>query len=181
MDNLEKYIRENAAAFDVEPNSGHFDRFEQKLKEQSGLHRRRLIHRSMRVAAVGVLLIMSGLFVGEHFFSSDVSQDIPVTQEYQQAQFYYKTRIDDGLSTIKNLQGGISDEQRQMLLDELSNVDSLFQQLQEDYKASPDDPRIMEALLRHYRMKAEVIDNIVKDLEKCSVKEQRKVQSSVSL
>ena len=164
MMHIDEYIKSNVDAFDSVPSAGHFERFEAKLKERRLHNRRRLVRRSMRIAGVGVLLIMSSLYVGQQFFSTD--SDHYINPELQQAEYYYKTQISDGLTTISRLGDVLSEEQQAALMQEMGVADSMFQELQMALSATPDDPRVIDAMLQHYRVKALVVDRIVNDLER---------------
>lgn len=168
MEDLEKYIIDNNASFNEEPAEGHFERFEQRLQKQKVNKRRSLIRSTMRVASVAVLLVMSGLYVSMRFFNEEMEQAPQANQEFMEAQFYYKTQISNGINSIKTIDGGLSVEQRKQLVEEMLEADTYFEELQEDFKATPDDPRVIEAMLNHYKTKAMIINNIVNDLEKIS-------------
>lgn len=165
MEDLEKYIKNHSALFDVEPEDGHFDRFEAKLKQKQQSKRRTLLQKTMRVAAVGLMLIMSGLYITDRFFIVDDSPEIAYNQEFTEAQYYYTNQINSGLNTLQEIKGVLSDEQRAMLVEELSEADTLFNELQADLEAAPNDPRVLEAMLNHYRVKAMIVNKIVNDLE----------------
>lgn len=170
MKNIEDYIKNNTELFNEEPNEGHFERFRQKLQQQKVSKRRSLIRSSMRVASVAILLIMSGLYVSNRFFNAS-EQELNSNIEFVEAQKYYVTKINNGINSIKNMDGSLSGRQRAMLVREMSKADDLFKELQHDYQTTPDDPRILEAMINHYRMKAMIIDNIVNDLEKYNTKQ----------
>lgn len=162
MDELEKYISNNIHSKDEEPAEGHFQRFEQKLKTHQRGQRRSLVQRSMRIASVALLLVMSALYIGERFFSED---ELYINPELQEAQFYYKTQISQGISTLETIDGVISEEQRALLLQEMTEADELLKELQEELTLAPDDPRLIDAMLHHYRLKAAVLNHIVNDLQ----------------
>ena len=162
MDELEKYISNNASQLDVEPNEGHFQRFEQRLDAYHRAKRQSWLQRSMRVAAVAVLMLMSTLYVGQRFFTPD---DGYTNIELQEAEYYYKTQISNGINTIEAIDGVMSEEQRALLLKEMEDADELLHDLQEELKLAPDDPRLIEAMLQHYRLKASVINKIVNGLQ----------------
>lgn len=165
MEDFEKYIVGlGDRAEDVEPGEGHFARFEDRLSVRKVNKRRQLLRKSMRVAAVGVLLVMSSLYVYTRFDGPAV--EVVVNPDFVEAQYYYKTQISDGLRSIEEMESVIPDDQREVLLEELSTADTLFLELQEAYEASPNDERVIKAMLKHYRVKAMVINNILNNLEK---------------
>jgi len=181
MKDIEKYIKDHAALFDVEPEEGHFDRFEAKLKQQKQGRRRHLLHQSMRVAAVGLLLIMSGLYLSSRWKTEADEQALSYQQEFMEARYYYTNQIDQGLTTLEEMQGVLSEEQRAMLIEELTAADTLFNELQVDLKASPNDPRVLKAMLDHYRVKAMIINKIVDDLEQINASQKEKTYENAQI
>jgi hypothetical protein len=164
MKDVEKYIKDNVELFNEEPATGHFNRFEQKLKVNKGHKRRTMLRSTMRIASIVALLVVSGLYLNERLSSEE--EVVYVNVEFEQAQHYYKTQISNGISAIESFDKVLNDEQRTMLVEEMSEADTLFEQLQVDLAARPDDPRVIEAMLNHYRMKAAVLNKIVNDLER---------------
>ncbi len=181
MEDFEKYIKDNAKLFDVEPGEGHYDRFEAKLKQKQQNKRRSLVRQSMQVAAVGLLLIMSGLYITDRFILNEDKSEMSYNQEFVEAQYYYTSQINSGIHTLQEIDGVMSDEQRAMLVEELSEADTLFDELQADLKAAPNDPRVLEAMLNHYRVKAMIINKIVKDLEQINDTEKDKVYENAKI
>ena len=171
MNDLEKYIIDHKAEFNTEAQEGHLERFEAKLQQRKGIKRRSLVRSTMRVASVAVLLIMSGLYLNSRFFGDADEQELHSNQEFIEAQYYYKTQISDGINSIKSMDGGMDATQRKQLVKEMSEADAYFEELQKDFKATPDDPRVIEALLNHYKTKAMIISNIVNELDAINTKQ----------
>ena len=48
---------------------------------------------------------------------------------------------------------------------ELSEMDSLFLNLQQEYKANPNDERIINAMIEYYQTKLDIVNTIKTDLE----------------
>ena len=55
-------------------------------------------------------------------------------------------------------------EEKTVLLDELKDLESYQEQLMKDLEANPDDDRVVSALIRHYQLKLEVMDQIITQL-----------------
>ncbi len=55
-------------------------------------------------------------------------------------------------------------EEKTVLLDELKELDTYQQQLMNDLEANPDDERVINALVRHYQIKLDVMDQIIYQL-----------------
>jgi len=56
-------------------------------------------------------------------------------------------------------------EQKQMLLNEMKSMDSVYVSLQKELKANPNDERIINAMIEHYQTKVEVLNYIVSQLK----------------
>jgi hypothetical protein len=49
---------------------------------------------------------------------------------------------------------------------ELSEMDSLFVNLKQEYQTNPNDERIINAMIEYYQTKLEIVNTIKTDLEK---------------
>ena len=64
MDRLEKFIQSNRDQFDdLEPQEGHFERFQEKLSRHHRQNRTFPWTVLLKAAAVAVLVVLSGLWV----------------------------------------------------------------------------------------------------------------------
>jgi hypothetical protein len=164
MDELEKIIAGNRDQFDTaEPNFGHFERFQNKLAANNKTTSVSGFSFFMKVAAVAILVILSGLYIGEHAYEKIVSITHKPT-EINQAQQHYMMLVNQQLTTIEQMDHLLSADQKAMLIDEFSKMDALYQKLQSDLKAMPNDPRIVQAMITHYQMKIEILNRIINDL-----------------
>jgi hypothetical protein len=56
-------------------------------------------------------------------------------------------------------------EQKEILINEMKSMDSVYVSLQKELKANPDDERIINAMIEHYQTKLEVMTYIVNQLK----------------
>ena len=56
-------------------------------------------------------------------------------------------------------------EQKEMLMNEMKSMDSVYVSLQKELKANPNDERIINAMIEHYQTKLEVMNYIVNQLK----------------
>jgi hypothetical protein len=69
MDTIEDFIKENKEMFmHTEPPEGHFERFEKRLTMLQHRNKIRFITRISSIAAIGLLLIASSIFIYDRFF-----------------------------------------------------------------------------------------------------------------
>ena len=183
-DYIEKLIEDHMEGLNEnEPREGHFDRFGEKLKQQN---RKKVfsLNTALKVAAavVFILLIANQAFI---YLSSDNPVSIfnpgekeeemtlaSVSSEYEEVEFYFSNAIDNGLNQWENMveSGLVSEEEQQMMDNELSEFESRYEKLQNDLTANPNDERVINAMLEYYQTKLSVINMIVNKLEEVKQK-----------
>ena len=188
-DKIEELILENLEGLnDNEPMEGHFERFEARLKLQN---KKKKINLSMvwKVAAVIVfaVLLTNQVYIyfsngNQGLLSSKLNKTseftlASVSPEYKEVEFYYTNAINVGLNQWNALksEGLISDEEQNMMNDELKEFEDLQKSLQTDLKANPHDERVINAMLEYYQAKLGVINMIVAKLQEVKeLKEENK-------
>lgn len=163
MINLEDYIRKHRDQLDsAHPRGGHEERFLQKLH---GRPVRRLeLRHVLQIAASIAILVTSGLVLVKVNKSGDkvaVYQEIPET--VVEADMYYTSQLNARYEQIEGFSFE-NDEEKAVLLDELKDLDEYQHQLMSDLEANPDDDRVISALIRHYQVKLEIMDQIILQL-----------------
>ena len=159
MKNLEDHIREKRELLDSEqPGEGHEERFLQKLYSKPV--RRLQVRHVLQVAASVAILITSGIVLVKVSKSGDkvASREIPAS--VIEADIYYTSQLDARYDQIRSF--NFEDmEEKTLLLDELKDLDEYQQKLMSDLEANPDDDRVINALIRHYQIKLEIMDQII--------------------
>ncbi|QIA07900.1 hypothetical protein [Draconibacterium halophilum] len=194
-DNIEKLILENIDALnDNEPMEGHFARFEAKLDAQHKARRTISLNLIMKVAAVIVFafLATNQAFI---YFSPDNQGIInskseaasislaSVSPEYQEVEYYYTNSINTGIDQWNKWieQGMISEDEQNMMDNELAEFETLYQNLQKDLAANPNDQRVINAMLEYYQAKLSVINIIITKLEEVQQKTQEAKQEAMAI
>jgi hypothetical protein len=159
MMNLEDHIRKQRELLNSEqPREGHEERFLQKLYSRP--ERKLQVRHVLQVAASLAILIVSGIVLVKVSKSGDkvASQEIPAS--VIEADLYYTSQMDARYDQIRDF--NFEDmEEKTLLLDELKDLDEYHQQLMSDLEANPDDDRVINALIRHYQIKLEIMDQII--------------------
>lgn len=170
MKDLDNIIQENRSSFDAfEPDDGHFDRFEQKLNEFNSKNKQSKFSFGylLKAAAVAVLMILSGLWVYDNFSNQTIKQGIAlsdVSPEYSEVELYYTQQVNKKYNEIDNL-NFIDSTQKSILMDELHEMDKMYEGLKKDLTTNPSDERVINAMIKHYQLKVEVMNQIVLQLE----------------
>ncbi len=162
MIDLEKHIRSHRQALDSDhPREGHEARFLQKLERQP---RRRVNFRhALQIAAsIAIILTSAVVLMRQNRNGNEIAQqEIPAT--VIEADQYYATQVGYKYDEIRQFDFDNSEE-KMVLLDELKDLDAYHQQLLSDLEANPGDERVINALIRHYQVKLDVMDQIILQL-----------------
>lgn len=188
MDELKSFIEQNRDLFDVdEPSFGHLERFQQRLEMEQKQRRKWRTNYILKIAAMFVASITIGSLVVDCWVDNsariieskvaDVDASVArdfvqrtskyvkskTNPEYEQAQDYYVSLVDNRLDQIRASEN-MDEEQKKELLKELSEMDELFVNLQKELKADPDNPALIDALVNHYQIKINVMNQIITNL-----------------
>lgn len=178
MKDLEKIIQENRSVFDSsEPDDGHFDRFEQKLARFNKRKSSFSVGFLLKAAAVTVLVVLSGLWVYDRFSpTSETRNGIALHQlspEYNEVEIYYATLASQKFNEISSLEFADS-SQKKLLLEELKQMDIVYENLKHDLKNNPSDERVINAMIQHYQTKVDIMNQILNQLQQVKAINQQK-------
>lgn len=170
MSLLEDKIKKNRENLDAaEPSPGHLERFEKRL---SAIHQdRKTISisssgRLWRVAAVIIVLIGVSLtlyFISPGEYNNHLSAN-PLPKEIQEVKMYYELEAEKKLEEVQ--QCAVSPDQadliRQIAQQELMELDSSSQELEDQLSQDSGNERLKDALILNYKTKADLIEDIIK-------------------
>lgn len=154
-DYIAQLLEQNIEALnDNEPMEGHFERFGEKLAKQHRSKRKITLNVLWKVAAVVVFVFLAGnqLFIYMSpenkglFAGKTANRNITLASlspEYEEVEFFYTSSINSGIEQWNKLneEGLISEEEQDMMSEELAEFEKLFKGLQEDLKTNPEDER----------------------------------------
>ena len=170
MKPIEDIIRNNRELFDdQEPYEGHFERFQRKLETRMapGGIKKSIVPYLLKAAVITLLITLSSLWTWDNFISPSSRRMRlgDVSQEYREVENYYVHQVNLMENEILNLDLLNGTEESVMLKEEISNMDSVYLQLQKELKANPNDERIISAMIEHYQTKVEVMSFILNQLQ----------------
>jgi hypothetical protein len=165
MNDLEKYIIENRTRIDMaDAPGGHFKRFRKRLQHNRKPVVRRINFRhALQIAASLAVIITSGIVIVKTGKGGNKMAENVVTEEFQEVRTYYTSQVNDRYEDIAAIPFDSEDEQ-EILLKELSEMDDYYNELLKELNANPGDERVMNALIQHYRIKLQVMDQIIEHL-----------------
>lgn len=86
-----------------------------------------------------------------------------INPESAQVQRYYASLVGDRIDQIEQMNFE-NDEQKEILLNEISGMDEVMADLQKRLKSSPDDPKLINAMIQHYQAKIKALNTIINSL-----------------
>ena len=181
MDELDKIIIENRHDFEEEPLDGHFDRFAERLKLAESKRKGIQLTPFLKVAAVLVIILLSAnLYVYLRNPKANMKETATVKSDLGEASFYYTNSINNGIRDLEKManEGIGSQKELVQIKHELSEMDSLFVNLQTEYKANPNDERIINAMIEYYQTKLDIVNTIKTDLENVKHLKNKKHENS---
>ncbi len=168
MDIWDELITEHRDDFELEPKEGHFDRFGEKLRKSKMKRRRPNFSAFMKVAAILIIILISADLV-IHFRNTrgEPKESQLIKNDLGEATFFYTRKINNGIRDLEKMAGeGIGSKKEIIQIKrELSEMDSLFVNLQSEYMANPNDERIINAMIEYYQTKLDIVNTIKTDLE----------------
>ncbi|MDP3434197.1 MAG: hypothetical protein Q8T04_14710 [Bacteroidota bacterium] len=183
-DELEKLITNNRHAIqDDEPLEGHFERFEARLQKASKPTRIINFRPILKIAAIVVFVLLAGN-QARMWFLPEKEETFTlgsISEEYREVEFYYTNAIEMGMNQWEKLSndGLVSEPEQQMMQKEQNDFDLMYQKLQDELKANPNDERVINAMLEYYQARMNIITLIINKLQE--VKQQNNNNSHESL
>ena len=168
MKNLDNIINNNRDSFDShEPDDGHFERFQSKLKKQSKMKKSRSLKFLWKAASVAIIIAFSGIVAYNYMGSNGVQASkrgmslSDVSPEYEEVETYLQSNVEDKLDEFVQLQCNKGDIDKAEILEELKDLDTMYVNLQKELLQNSTDERIINAMINCYQMKVEVLDQII--------------------
>ncbi len=181
MNSLEEIFKKGRSEFDDrEPSDGHFERFSFKLATRlhAGNLKRSIIPYLLKAAVVTLLVTLSSLWSFDHFIKPNLKRTMTLSEvspEYREVESYYVQQVNfiEGEFTTLDFR---NPEQKEIMMQELASMDSVYVELQKELKANPNDQRIIDAMIKHYQSKIDVMSYILEQLRQ--IKEETENPSS---
>ncbi|MDD4646215.1 MAG: hypothetical protein PHY99_09540 [Bacteroidales bacterium] len=167
MNSLDDFIKENKEMFmNSEPPEGHFERFSARLKQQQRRNKIRFITRVSSIAAIGLLLIASSIFVYDHYFDREPALINlgDINPDMQKVEFYYTSQIDQVSAGLDSLSGVSQASLKKIMSSELAELDSIHRDLQQKLSFNPGDERVVNAMIVYYQTKLEMMQSFLNTL-----------------
>jgi len=171
MNKIDEIFKKERGAFDDrEPSEGHFERFSFKLATRlhAGGIKRSIVPYLLRAAVVTLLVTLSSLWTYDHIIRPDLKKTMTLSEvspEYKEVENYYVQQVSFMENEFTNLDFANNPEQKEIMISELQSMDSVYVELQKELRTNPNDQRIVNAMIKHYQTKIEVMSYILEQLK----------------
>ena len=158
-DRLEQFIRDNQASFDhLKAPPGVWDRVAPGPKPVFP------IWKVTTIAASALLLIAVGYIFGMRAQPSQLGANY---SEFQEAEQYYQSRINQKMEQIKTL------PVRQEVMTDLQVLDEVYAQLRKELDEDPNTKpeMLLSAMIRHQQQKLDILEKILERVDKYQTNE----------
>lgn len=180
MTDLEKHLTKVREQLDTaDPPSGHQRRFRKKLQSAEKPVRKINVRHALQIAASIAVIAASGIVIVKTGKGGSKMAADPLVNEYQETQHYYAQQVSARYEDIEAITF-TAEEEKEVLLEELASMDRHYQILLKELDANPGDPRVINALIRHYQIKLGVMDQIIDQLQQLqTVKTEENEKSNI--
>ncbi|NOU46472.1 MAG: hypothetical protein HOO86_05340 [Bacteroidales bacterium] len=168
-DHLEQFIIENKAEFDtLEPSEKMWERIESEQNKKMKFKIRPLLYKITAAAAI----FIAGYFLSDlmHFRnaqSSDVVTESTVSPEIQaflEARAYYTSLINQKESQVFQLAGD-NPQLKTDINNEFKHLDKIYKELEQDLSDQVANEEVIEAMIQHYRIKLNILEDMLQQLK----------------
>ena len=163
-DNLENIFKTKKEEFDfAEPNMGHFDRFEEKLKQNKStvVVKKTSWH---WVAVAASVLLLFGFWLGKQNASKGYEL-ADVSPKMEETQNFYLATINKEIVDIKSQKTPENQKIIDDAFDQLKILEISYQKLTIELKESNEDKRVIYAMIANFQNRLEVLQNLMFQLE----------------
>lgn len=172
-DRLEQFINDNRDQFDpYEPDEKVWAGMELRIRQKKTF---RIGWKGLIWRAAAVLIIFGASFVLQEYLhqrravisereGTNLMREIP---ELQEAEIYYTNLLDEKIRQIEPL---ISEhpELEETLQQDLSELDSIYNELQKDLRDNIANDEVVEAMIQNYILKIEILEDLLDYLDENS-------------
>ncbi len=167
MDNLFGRLENE---FDVDmPNSGHQNRFLEKLKQQNTIAENTIQQKSnywkpfLAVAASIVLCFSIFTFMQQQ--EPEINDLASVSPELSRTQDFFTLAIQNELATLETERSPETEELINDALKQLIVLETDYEKLKKDLTQSGDDQRVVYAMISNFQNRIDVLEHVMKNIE----------------
>lgn len=187
-DKLEKFVIENRDQFDtMEPSPDLWEKIKPSQPKTIDINWTRVL---VRAAAVVVIFVSSYIFF-DYIVNKNQEpivakveandpEDIRTYQELMEAEYYYTSMIENRKEEFIRLTGNNAPLRKEITI-ELKELDKVYRELKEDLKDNADNEEVVVAMIQNYRLKLEILEEILLQLQPANENTKNDEKKSINL
>jgi len=165
INNFENFILDNRDNFtNDDPPNGHVDRFESKLSKHNAIFKRNKTLFVLKIAASISIIITLSVTVLWVYLNYSYQPKNPIasieTIEFNETINYYSDQVSIRIDQLKKMKS-IETDQKNNIFAELDTMAYTYGQLENELKNNPSDERVMNAIIEHYQIKLDALNQII--------------------
>ncbi|WP_289062779.1 hypothetical protein [uncultured Zobellia sp.] len=165
MDNFEKHIRENRAAFDDHKadRAKLWANIEAKLDPPQAKVVPLWRSPIFKVAASVLIVLGISSLIGITFLGNSANEDTFVSKELQDIDMHYQGLVSYQVQLVQKNEN-LSDADKAEFLSFMDDLDKEYDQLKLEMQNNLDNELVLEAIVSNYRKRIELIENLLRQL-----------------
>ncbi|MBI9042801.1 hypothetical protein [Lutibacter sp.] len=174
-DNLQHICNNLENKFDIEePNSGHFERFEKKLKDQKKPSIKKKNRSLFLLPIAASILLFIGIWIGKNY-SNNGLELASISPKMEETQSYFVATIQKELENVALERNSDTEQLINDALLQLNKLETQYTQLTLELKESTEDQRIIYAMISNFQQRIELLQRLLAQIE--DVKQFKKQQN----
>jgi len=167
-DRLEDFVKQHREQFDQrEPDPSIWLKI--NPANQTGAEVAKQEHRPLRWLriAAAVAMIFAGSTAGIYFLTgekADAELYSDLYTEIMETEQYYSQMVADRYNELQPFLAG-NPLAKEMLASDMDELDEVYEELKEDLKDNASNPEVIEAMILNYRVKLEVLEDLLNQLK----------------
>lgn len=168
-DNIDKLFGKLENEFDIKtPNSGHQQRFLEKLQQQEVSapisDQKRIFWRPFLTVAASIVLCFS-LFFFMQQREPEMKDLASVSPELSRTQDFFTLAIQSELASLEAERSPETEELINDALKQLKILEADYEKLKKDLTQSGDDKRVVYAMISNFQNRIDVLENVLENIE----------------
>lgn len=158
MNNLEDFIKNNKSQFDIDnPSKSHFKKMQKKLGYSEIANKTILLTNFFKYASIFIVLLISSYLI----YINNINKTC-LPQNIIETQNYFVNQVSEVTSQLNSK--NISSDEQKIILNELSEIDSMYNINFNDFCQNPENDYVIKSMINHYKTKIKVINKILNKL-----------------
>lgn len=168
---LEKLFENHQGKFDMfEPDSGHLERFKNKLENKKTAKKNAVLLFS-KIAVAASIALLVGLWIGSSYGSKGLEL-AEVSTEMAETQSYFVATIQQELKLVEVERNSDTEQIINDALERITELEKKYELLTLELKESSEDRRIIYAMISNFQSRIDILQSLLERIE--SVKELKK-------